>query len=401
MEDRSMIKPILEALEYFSSSEEELQFYYKVIDKFCAAWFGKQILASNLTKIDYALLHEMLGEYIRFESNNKRVALWILSINRVCYNYSVNLESVKQELKGMEESIDDSFDTSLIDPIVNNLKEFEHLHLTAGLNDKGENDIVGNFLQWVGVYTTLIYPSLENKQDFYDKNVIRAMNYLLAEFIKQKSNDKRLAMLIIAVMEACRQYSIQISGKNIYGVGTLGDVSFPEGYIFGGTEENMVEELLDRLKEENAKQRQKPILSKEILADQFVKDSFDKFVDELNDDVNESVSVFNQYANMLANKFVTFDQGKQFLFLQTLIRYRKGCRNCVKDGVYNTLRRSISLLSDQSQNWFSQELKNLRNENDVYIDFVIQKLKSERVSKINTSKLFIMLYLIYKFDLMD
>ena len=49
----------------------------------------------------------------------------------------------------------------------------------------------------------------------------------------------------------------------------------------------------------------------------------------------------------------------------------------------------------------SQELGKLREEPDIYIDFVLQRLKTEKVSKVNTSKLFIMLYLIYKFDLID
>jgi hypothetical protein len=185
MEDRSMIKPILDALEYFSTSEEELEFFYNVVDKFCAAWFGKPVFASHFSKIDYALLHELLGEYIRFESNNKRIALWILAINRVCYNFTASLDSVKYEICEMEDSIDDSFDTTLIDPIVSSLKSFERQHLNAGVNDKGENDGVGDFLQWVGIYVTYVYPSLENKQNFYDKNIVKAMNYLLVEFIKQ------------------------------------------------------------------------------------------------------------------------------------------------------------------------------------------------------------------------
>lgn len=394
-----MIKPILEALEYFSTSDEELQYYYKVIDKFCAMWFGKQILSSKFGKLDFVLIHDLLGEYLRFESNNKRVALWLLSINRVCYNYSVNLKFIKNELKEFEQNIDDSLDTSLIDPIVLNLNNFENLHLTAGIENKGEFDTIGNFLQWVGIYTTYIYPSLENKDDFYDKNIIKAMNFLLMEFIKQKSNDKRLAFLIMAIMEGCRQYSLQ-NETDMSSIKSM-ENDFPEGYIFAGTEENMVGELLDKLKEENEKQRHRPELSKEILADQYLKDSFDRLIEELNYDVNESVSVFNNFVNVIANKYVTFDQGKQFLFLQTLNRYRKNCRASLKDGVYNNLKKSVRLLSEPSKKWFKDELEKLKRENDIYIDFVIQKLKSEKVSRVNTAKLFIMLYLILKFELMD
>ncbi|MEE1291620.1 MAG: hypothetical protein UHW86_11405 [Spirochaetota bacterium] len=396
MEDRSMIKPILDALEYFSTSEEELEFFYNVVDKFCAAWFGKPVFASHFSKIDYALLHELLGEYIRFESNNKRIALWILAINRVCYNFTASLDSVKYEISEMEDSIDDSFDTTLIDPIVSSLKSFERQHLNAGVNDKGENDGVGDFLQWVGIYVTYVYPSLENKQNFYDKNIVKAMNYLLVEFIKQKSNDKRLALLILGLMESCRQYAIQISG----GMPQFDEGKFfPEGYVLGGTEESMVEELLDRLKEENEKQRQKPVLSKELNADQYIKDSFDQFIIDLNDDVNESVSVFNQFANTMSNKLISFNEEQLSLFFQTLIRYRKKCHVVIKESVFHTLKRSVSLLSEQSKKWFSEELEKLRINNEIYVDYIVHKLKTEKSSKVNTAKLFVMLYLIYKLEL--
>ncbi len=397
MEDRSMIKPILDALEYFSQSEQELQYYYKVIDRFCALWFGKPVFVSKFKKLDFVIIHDLLGEYLRFESNNKRVALWLLSINRVCYNYSANLAGAKRELIDIENNISDDFDTSLINPIINNLMEFEKAHQSAGVGNRGENDTVGDFLQWVGLYSTMIYTSLENKDNYYDKNVIKAMNFLLLEFIKQKSNDKRLAFLIMAMIESCRQYSLQNPGDDNFADITK---SMPNGAVLAGTEENMVQELLNKLKEENFKQRQRPVLSKEILADQFLKDSFDKFIDDLNEDVNECVSVFNNYATTLANKFVGFDHGKQYLFLQALNRYRKNCVKSVKESVANNLKKSVRLLSDESKAWFKSELKKLNDENDLYIEFVIQKIKSEKVSKANTSKLFIMLYLIQKFELM-
>ena len=324
--------------------------------------------------------------------------MWILAINRVCCNYTASLDSAKYEISELEESIDDSFDTTLIDPIVSSLKAFEQQHLNAGINDKGENDGVGDFLQWVGIYVTYVYPSLENKQNFYDKNIIKAMNYLLAEFIKQKSNDKRLALLILALMESCRQYAIQISG----GLPQFDERKvFPDGYVMGGTEESMVQELLNKLKEENEKQRLKPILSKELHADQFLKDAFDKFIIDLNDDVNESVSVFNQFANTMSNKLVNFSEEQVCLFFQTLIRYRKKCHVVIKESVFHTLKRSVSLLSEQSKSWFSEELEKLRNDNEIYVDYIVHKLKNEKSSKINTAKLFVMLYLIYKLELLN
>ena len=169
----------------------------------------------------------------------------------------------------------------------------------------------------------------------------------------------------------------------------------------GGTEESMVQELLNKLKEENEKQRLKPILSKELHADQFLKDAFDKFIIDLNDDVNESVSVFNQFANTMSNKLVNFSEEQVCLFFQTLIRYRKKCHVVIKESVFHTLKRSVSLLSEQSKSWFSEELEKLRNDNEIYVDYIVHKLKNEKSSKINTAKLFVMLYLIYKLELLN
>lgn len=398
MEDRSMIKPILEALEYFSESEVELQFYYKIIDKFCARWFDEKMTVAKFTQIDFLLVQELLGEYIRFDSNSKKVALWILSLNRVCYNYTANLLGIKKELKEFEKTINNSFDSTLIEPIIKNIRYLEELHQKSGVDNHGEEDIIGDFLQWVGIYSSFVYPSLENKQDYYDKTIIKATNFLLSEFIKQKSNDKRLAFLILAILEACRHYSL----VNLESYDSQDfTAEFPEGFVVPGTEENMVSELLKKLKEENTKQRQRPALSREILADQFIKDSFDNFIDEMNEDINESVAVFNNYVNELTTIFVGFDQGKQFLFIQTILRYRSNCKSSLKEGVHKMLRKSVKMLPEQTRAWFSQELGKLREEPDIYIDFVLQRLKTEKVSKVNTSKLFIMLYLIYKFDLID
>lgn len=399
MDDRSMIRPVLESLEYFSDSEVELEFYYKIIDKFCAHWFGKPVFVEDFDKVDYLLMHDLLGEYLRFESNNKRVALWLLTINRVCYNYSVNLNSVKVRLKEMETTIADDIDTSLIEPILNLLSDLESKHIRAGAEDMGHEDEVGNFLQWVGLYSSYIYSSLENKEDFYDKNVIKAMHFLLVEFIKQRSNDKRLAFLILAIIEACRQYSLQ-NECNIQDY-IKDEDDLKEETVVAGTEENMVEELLNRLKNENQKQRERPVLSMEILADQYIKDSFDKFIEELNFDVNEAVTVFNNYTNVLADKFINFDKGQQFLFLQTLSRYRKKCKDSLKVSVHNNLKKSVEMLGEKSKIWFEAEHKKMIAEKDLYIEFIIQKLKSENLSKVNRAKLFIMLYLIHKLELLE
>lgn len=397
MEDRSTVKPIIDALEYFNQSDIELQYFYKVIDRFCAAWFGKPIVVSKFKNIDLLLIHDLLGEYLRFEENSKRIGLWLLAINRVCYNYTADLSVAQKEINELTENIDDSVDVSLIEQILKSLKDFEEKHLKAGQDDRGQSDSIGNFLQWVGLYTTFIYPSLENKTDIYDKNILKAMNFLLIEFIGQKSNDKRLAYLLMAIMEACKQFSIQETNNEAEFVK---EYDKKEETVLAGKEESLVEELLKKLRDENEKQRKRPALTKEILADEYIKDSYDKFIDDLNNDVAESVSVFNNYTFDLAGKFLTFDTGKQFLFLQTLSRYRANSKDSIKSTVYTNLKNSVNLLSSRTKNWIKNELERLNSQKDLYIEFIIQKLFAEAPStKANTAKLFIMLYLIKKLEL--
>lgn len=396
MEDRSVIQPILEALEYFNKSKEELDFFYNIIDKFSASWFGKPVMTTNFNSADLYLIHDLLGEYLRFEGNSKKIALWLLAINRVCYNYTQDLSKAKKEVEELKKISKDELDTTLIEPVLNTLKTLEEFHLTSSINNKPQDDIINNFLQWVGIYTTFIYPSLENKMDFYDKNILRAMNFLLSEFLKQKSNDKRLAFLIIAIMEACKQYSLQNNGVNPELLSQNSEIVVP------GKEEKLVEELLNKLKKETERQRKAhTILSKEILADQFVKDSFDKFIDDINNDPTEAVSIFNDYSFKLANNLIKFDTGKQFLFLQTLSRYRTNVKSVLKQETYNNLKKSVEMLSDRTKEWFKNEIVRLNERKDLYIEFVIQKMLNEKDStKSNTAKLFITLYLIKKLELL-
>jgi hypothetical protein len=396
MEDRSIIKPILDAIEYFNRSEKELQFFYKIIDRFCAIWFGHPILVSKFKKMELSLIHELLGEFIRFEENNKRIALWLFAVNRVCYNYSADLTAIKKEIEEMKKNIEETIDTSLIEQIIITLKKYEEDSLTSSVFKKGAEDSVGNFLQWIGVYTTYIYPSLENKSDFYDKNMIKAMNFLLYEFIQQKTNDKRLAYLIMAVMEACKQFSLQ--DKNLHPE-FLSEYK-NDNLVFAGTEEKMVEELLKKLKAENEKQRNKPVLSNDIMPDQFIKDMYDKLLDELNGDINESVTIFNKFTFDMASTFLGFEKDKQLLFLQALSRYRSISKESLNNNIYESLKNSVSLLSSRTKDWIKNELERLDVRKDLYNEYIIQKLSTEQTStKINTAKLFIMLFLIKKLDL--
>ena len=398
MEDRSIIKPILDALEYFKNSGEEINYFYNIIDKFCACWFGKQIKISKFKNIEYLLIHDLLSEYIRFEENNKRIALWLLAINRVCYNYTADITLPLQELKKINNAKNQDADATLIEPILKYLKKLDKLHREAGKDDTGQSDIISNFLQWDMIYTTIIYPSLENKLNFYENTTINAMSYILIEFIKQRSNDKRMAYLIMAILEACRYYSLQnkyIDSNFLSTYDQNNDIVIP------GKEEALVEEILDRLKDENIKQRQSPILKENIPPEQYIKNNYDKFIEDLNSNIGKSVTNFNKYIFEFVIKFLSFEKEKQLLFLQTLYNYQANSLNILKPEIIDNLKKSINLLSDKTKNWLKSEIKKLENEKEQYIEHVIQKINSKyTVSKFNSSKLFIMVYFIKKLGLL-
>ncbi|MBP5706363.1 MAG: hypothetical protein J6W76_03680, partial [Spirochaetales bacterium] len=305
----------------------------------------------------------------------------------------------------------------------------------------GREDSIGNFLQWVGLYATFIYPSLNNKADFFDKSVLKAMNYLLTEFIKQKSNDKRLAFLIMAIMEACKQYSVANIDDNPQFIDDYAKNAEGEP-VLAGTEEDLVQQLLSNLHNETVRQRKEhPTHSvqnettekanavkqnksdtdikstskrtssesssktkgkgKGLLSEPFSKDEFDDFIESLNEDSVECVSVFNKFSTDLANQFVQLDTGKQFIFLQTLSHYRKDCRGNLDKDVWESLRKSVSLLSPKTIDWLHTELQRLAERKDLYIEYILQKIRSESdATKSNTAKLFIMLYLIKKLELL-
>jgi hypothetical protein len=397
MEDRSVIQPILDALSYFNESEEELHYFYTIIDKFCANWFGNTIGSDHLNKVDYHLLHEMLGEYLRFEENNKRIALWLLAINRVCYNYTANLSMFIKEVRELEDTIENDLDNSLITPILENLTSLETEHVEAVKNNLGHNDQIGNFLQWVMVYTNYIYPTLDNKANYYDKKVLKAMNFLLVEFIKQRSNDKRMAFLLIAIMEACRQYAFH----NQYVDAST--ISFPKDSetIVAGSEEALVKELLDRLRNETIKQRNEPKLRREILADSYIRNSFEAFLEKITSNPDECVATFNTYTAELASKLLSFDQGQQFLYLQTLYRYKSDIGDSIPAQIRQSLQRSTELLSEKVRNWFSTENTRMHKDKDLYIEDLLGSLHTKTTSsRLNAAKLYIMLYMLNKFDLL-
>ncbi|MBQ3922010.1 MAG: hypothetical protein II707_01840 [Spirochaetales bacterium] len=441
--DAGMLKPILDAIDDFEEDSESLEQFYRIVDKFCVQWFGKPALVADFDTVDLLLIQDMLGEYLAFEGNNRKIALWLLSINRVCYNFTADLSEAAEEIEQLREEYDEEPDTSLIEPIIGHLKQLESQHLNAGIDNIGREDSIGNFLQWVGLYATFIYPSLDNKADFFDKSVLKAMNYLLTEFIKQKSNDKRLAFLIMAIMEACKQYSVANIDVNPQFVDDYAKNVEGEP-VLAGTEEDLVQQLLSSLHNETVRQRKehpshsvqnesseknspakqnkydadiKPASKKSaadtsakskdkskvkgMLSEPFSKDEFDDFIDSLNADSVECVSVFNKFSTDLAAQFVRLDTGKQFIFLQTLSRYRKDCRGSLDKDVWDNLRKSVSLLSPKTIDWLKTELQRLAERKDLYIEYILQKIRSEsEATKANTAKLFVMLYLIKKLELL-
>ncbi len=397
MEDRSVVAPIISSLEYFQDSTAELDYFYKVVDKFCAKWFGKAVSISRLDTVDIYLIHELLAEYLRFEENNKRIALWLLAINRVCTNFTADLSKSMGEIDYIRSIIDDSTDNSLIEPILENLKNLEVLHNRAA-DSRGKEDVVGSFLQWVGLYTTYIYPNLENKTDFYDKKIIRAMNYLLTEFIQQKSNDKRLAFLILAILEGCKQYSLQIQFVDTNFYGTYEETA---DLVFAGKEESLVEEILNKLKIENEKVKPQKTFSVELLTDDTIHENFDIFIEELNYDPNEAVTVFNKFTFKTANEFLGFDDANKFLFLQNLNRYGLKNGKKINPSSQKNIRKSFALLSEKTKKWFEDELIKLVEKKDAYIEYIIRKLENESAeTKMNSAKLFIMVYLVRIFSIL-
>ncbi len=394
MEDRSIIKPILDALDYFNNSAEEINHFYKIIDKFCGLWFKKPPKSARYNALELFLLHDLLGEYIRFEENNKRIALWLLSINRICYNYSADMTTVTEELSLLESTDEKEFDTTLIEPILNELVNLENLHENAGKYDKGETDIISTYIQWVAAYTTIVYPSMENKLDFYEKTTITAMNYILQEFIKQRSNVKRMAYLVMGIKEACKLYSIQ---KNTLSGDLLSSYIINEAVI-PGKDEDMVKEILDKLKDENEKQKADDLEFYKITVSQYVENNFEKLIMDLNFYEKKAVSIFNKYVFDFTTKFINLNDDDKRTFIKILSSINLTNIKIHKTEIRDILNKSINLFPGNTKKWISSEIRKISK--DEYIDNILKKTESDDSAlKFRLAKPFIMLYFILKLDL--
>jgi len=394
MEDRSIIKPILDSLEYFNNSKDEIKYFYNIIDKFSAAWFNKNVNVTAFSTSELALIHDLLGEYIRFEENNKRIALWLLAINRVCYNYTADLTEPLEQFNNQVKTNNENFDTSLIEPILSQLRMLDILHKDAGKNNLGQSDIISNFLQWVMVYTTIIYPSLENKLDFYDHKILKAMNFILLEFIKQRSNDKRMAYLIMAIIEACKNFSLQIDKDCSNFVNTFETDSET---IVPGQEETLIKELLEKLKDQTISQRD--IVDAKDTIESYVKNSYDYFIDSITAEPSKLTASFNALINDFTNKVINLENDKKITFFKTLYRYRSQSKSNFNSDMVQSLKKSISALPEKTKSWIDSKISGFDTNKDQYITNIIQYETDDEKSRLNFIKPYIMIFLINKLEL--
>lgn len=397
MDNKSIIKPIINALKKLSASGEELLYFYRVIDKFCALWFGKKISIKEFKDIEIILLHEILGEFLRFEENNKRIALWLLAVNRCCYNFKSDLKQAKKELENHKKEEAGIYDNTLIEPLLENLALFEAAHNRAGIEELGKKDPTGIFIQWIDIYCTYIYPKLENKLDFYDKDMIIAMNFLLAEFLRHKSNGKRLALLVFAIMEACKQYSVNepINAHNII----TGYES--EGVVVAGTEEAFVEELLQKLSEENNKQKNVPRLTSEPSTDDFLTTNYNFFIQSLSQPDVDAVNLFNTFIADATNILLRLRSKEHRLnYIKNFFNFES---NFIADIDINNIRKinnSISIFSEQTKKRIKTILKKAKNADEEFFKQITNSINENGdISAINLMKLYFISFLIFKLAL--
>ncbi len=245
--DRSIVRPVLDAINTLRSNRADLTVYYRIIDLFCAKWFGRNRSEMSIEDEESVYLaHELLREYLRFEGSTMRVALWLLTINRCCRNYAMDLSHVKSEFEQAIQGADLDFDGTLLAPIMEKVKHFETAHVTAGAKTLGQDDAMGSYYQWIGIYCTNVYPRLKQDPQARDRSMVSAIGFLISEFISLKENVSRMAALLLAIKEAC-----------VYGQpadrATDGQKSPPaeDGTVMPGTEVEIVEQILERLRAES------------------------------------------------------------------------------------------------------------------------------------------------------
>jgi hypothetical protein len=244
VQDKSVIQPVLRAVESLQAVTQGLDTLYEVVDQFCAVWIGKtreQMLFEG-DMILY-LTHELLGEYLHLEENNKRVAFWMLTLNRCCTNFDVDLRPKRRELEKLIENSDLGLDGTLLEPIFSQIRDYQQIHNHSQAEELGESDALGSFLQWVGAYCSYIYPTIIRDRNKVTKTVISAISFLISEYIKLRSNASRMAALLLGIKEAC------VYGSSVQAGGEFRPCA-PTESIPAGQDEQYVEALLQRLRQE-------------------------------------------------------------------------------------------------------------------------------------------------------
>jgi hypothetical protein len=243
--DRSLVRPVLDALGALCSSRQDLAVYYSIIDRFCARWFGRSPAEMDLDSDEAIYLaHDLLREYLRFEGNDRRVALWLLTINRCCQNAVADLSGVRREFDRSVQEADLDFDHTLLAPILVRARGFEERHESAAEDALGARDTLGSFFQWIGVYCTYVYPRLVQDAHASDRSMVSTLAFLISEFISLKENVSRMAALLLAIKHACSWCGRPAGGEPHAGV--------VDTAVKPGTEAEYVQRILERLGAESA-----------------------------------------------------------------------------------------------------------------------------------------------------
>jgi hypothetical protein len=245
--DRSIVRPVLDAINTLRSNRADLTVYYRIIDLFCARWLGASRGEMNIEDEESIYLaHELLREYLRFEDSTMRVALWLLTINRCCRNYSADLSPIRREFDQAVQGADLDFDGTLLAPIMEKIRFFESSHANARTKTLGQDDPMGSYYQWIGIYCTNVYPRLKQDPQARDRSMVSTLGFLISEFISLKENVSRMAALLLAIKEAC------VLGRPSDRPDSVRKASPGEdGTVMPGAEIEIVEEILERLRAES------------------------------------------------------------------------------------------------------------------------------------------------------
>ena len=256
MQDKSIVQPVLRAVEHMQSSPEELAAMYRIVDQFSSEWLGRprEEMRFEGDAVLY-LIHDLLGEYLRLEENHKRLAFWLLTLNRCCLNFTADLSRTRAELQQALAGTDLSLDTTLLEPVFEKIREYEEGHRLAVREKLGRGDRLGGFLQWVGTYCGYIYPVFIRGNDPVNRTVISSISFLTAEYIKLRSNVFRVAALLLGIKEACaigtavRADQAGPAGPAAPAAGDDGE----EATVAAGQDREYVEALLGRLRQEGGR----------------------------------------------------------------------------------------------------------------------------------------------------